>query len=503
MMKQLVLPLAAALAFSSFVTAQTMPVEQAGAGPATAPAGIPGVAERPAQETSAVSLVDKAKPSLVVVQFTYAGEMGRRDLAGTGVVVRADGLTIINGDLTPRQLPDEQMKDFKIILPGDDETEIDATFLGRDERYGIAYVKPAKAGASQTFVPLTFVERAVAVGETVHTVGLLPKVAGYGAYQMSARVAALLRGPTPQVLVDGAGLGIIGSPVLNAGGEAIGLVGSQPDRIFLTPTGPAATGGRTVMLNDPRNPYGPVEEPTRMFVPARDFLSAIEKAPSEPTQIRYPFLGVTQLTGLSKDVAEFYGLGNIVAVQIGDVIPDFSAAKAGLKRGMIITALNGQPLERGDLPEESPMIFTRQVSRLNVGDTVKLSVITQRGQPAGEVAVTLDERPAQANRAKRFTAEDLGFTLRDVVFDDTYGRKLPRDTQGAVVAFIRPQSAAQAAELGNGDFITQVNQTPVTGVDQFQVAYEEFRKARPREAVVLEALRGGNTQIIRIEPPRE
>lgn len=439
-----------------------------------------------AAQTKPSDLMEKAKPSLVVVQFTYAGELGRRDFAGMGTVVREDGLVMFSQDLTPRGLPDEQMTDFKLMLPGDPETEIDAEFLGRDERYGVSYVKP-KAD-DRKWTPITFVDVAADIGESVHAVGLLPKIAGYNVYFTTAPVAANLRGPVPQALVAGGGLSVIGSPVFNDKGEAIGFVNSQPER--------------TVLLNDPRAPYATVENPARLYTPARDFIPSLAAAPKAGEPIKIPFMGISQLTGLSKNVAEFYGLAGQVAIQVGDVIPGFSAERAGLKKGHIIISLEGKPLERGDLPEEAPQILTRRLSQKNVGDKVTLGVITEKGAEPKNVEITLDERPAQANKAARFYAEDLGFTTRDAVFEDTYVRKLPRDSKGVAVTFIRPQSAAQAAEMQLNDFVTQVNQTPVESVKQFEDTYKAFRKDRPNEPVVLEVLRQGNTQIIRIEPPR-
>lgn len=433
-------------------------------------------------------LLEGMKSSVVVVQFTYDGEMGKRDFAGMATIVRDDGLAIYSLDLAPRSLPDAQMTDFKIILPGDPENEIDAEFLGRDERYGICYIKP-KDSKSHVWKPVSFSDQPVGIGESIHSIGILPKLAGYHLYYCSAKVAAVLRGPVPQVLVDGSGLSVIGSPVFNDAGQAIGLVNSQPDR--------------TVLLNDPRNPFATVENPTRLFTPASDFLSSLQHPPEPGSPIRVAFAGLGSLTGLSKDVAEFYGLKGTVAIQVGDVVPGFAADQAGLKRGDIIIRLNGQPLEKGDLPEETPAIFNRKLSQMNVGQTVELEVISDRNSPPRTLRMTLGEKPAQANKADRFYAEDLGFTARDAVFEDRYVRKLPLDSKGVVVAFIRPQSAAQTAQLAPNDFIQLINQTPINDVKQFQEVYQTFRKEKPRDAVVLEVLRGGNTQIIRIEPPRE
>ena len=99
--------------------------------------------------------------------------------------------------------------------------------------------------------------------------------------------------------------------------------------------------------------------------------------------------------------------------------------------------------------------------------------------------------PKRPNTAKRWFAEDLGFSSREIVFTDTYARRLKPDAKGVVVALIRPQSAAQSGGLQMNDMITELNREPVTDVDAFRKAYEAFRKDKPKEAVVMVVLREG------------
>jgi serine protease Do len=218
--------------------------------------------------------------------------------------------------------------------------------------------------------------------------------------------------------------------------------------------------------------------------------------------LKLPWLGVAQMTGLKKEVADYFNLTGQAAVQVGDVIKGTPADQAGIKPGNIIVKMNGQPLERGDEPDEAAMILMKNVKRMKVGSKVTFSVVTEANKPPTDVTVTLAERPKQENQAKRFFAEDLGFTAREIVFDDTYRRKLPADQKGVVVALVKPAGAAMTGKLERGDLITKLNQTQVTDVDQFKKEYQEFRKAKPREAVVLEAIRNGNDEILRIEPPQ-
>jgi serine protease Do len=439
---------------------------------------------------AAQKLVKDVTPSLVAVQYTYAGELIRRDLVGAGLVVSDDGLIMTTISFMP-PFPDEQMKDFKIIIPGDDLKEIDAIFVGRDERTNVAFVKPKPDSKEKhTWVPVKFEDAPAKIGDEVLSIGMLGKTASYQAYFMRSLVSANLRGENHHVLVTPEGLSAIGSPVFNAQGKAIGWVPMQVSQ--------------TMFLNDP-NPQTQLQGvyfPPRMFLPTKEFSLSLSDPPVAGTPLQIPWLGVAQMTGVKKEVAEFMGLEGQVAIQIGDVIKGTPADKAGLKPGNIIVKMNGKPLERGDEPDEAAMILMKKMKQMKVGTEVTLSVISEANKPPKDIKVTLAERPKQENQAKRFYAEDLGFTAREIVFDDTYRRKLPADQKGVIIALVKPASAAQTGKLERQDLITKLNQTAVTDVDQFKKEYEKFRKEHPKEAVVLEAIRAGNDEIIRLEPPQ-
>jgi S1-C subfamily serine protease len=133
---------------------------------------------------------------------------------------------------------------------------------------------------------------------------------------------------------------------------------------------------------------------------------------------------------------------------------------------------------------------------------VTFSVLRNRGEPLKEIKVTLEEMPKRPSSAKRWFAEDLGFSAREMVFMDTYVRRLEPDAKGVIVALIRPQSAAHTGGLRDNDLISELNREPVTDLEQFQKAYQDFRKQNPREAVVMVVQRGPDTKVIRIEPPQ-
>jgi serine protease Do len=286
-------------------------------------------------------------------------------------------------------------------------------------------------------------------------------------------------------------------------GEVVGLVhdqnGATPllDSIGALSGAGGRRGGRRGSPADEAFPS--IVNPPKFFVPSREFLLSLSDPPTPDNPIKIPQLGISG-SGLKKAELEYYDLKGQTAVQISDVIPGFPADVGGLKQGDVIVKMNGQPLERGDDPDEAYYIMTRKVQQMKVGQTVNFTVV-RKGQPNAEITVALKERPLQANKAKRYFAEDLGFAVREIVFDDTYALRIPADTKGVLVALIKAQSAAYN-HLATGDLVTRLNAVTIESLDQFKTTYEAFRKDHPHEAVVMEVLRGPNTQIIRIEPPQ-
>lgn len=446
---------------------------------------VPSLTVAQVEQPVVQRIFEQARPSLVAVQYTWESEFGRHEFVGAGVVVSADGMVMAPIALFDYRIPDNQMKEFKLLVPtADDVDEVDAVFLGRDERTNLGFVR---AKEKRDWKPVEFTSAELTVGQPVVSVGLLPKAAGYRSYAAVGRVSAPLRGEIPQLLVSGE-LAAVGSPVFDVQGRAVGFVHWESDQ--------------PISLNDARgNPLAFVSRCPILFTPASDFLASV-KDPPTGQPLTLPWIGIVHANGLSKEVAEYVGLKDQTAIEIADVVPGGPADKAGLKAGMIIVKANGMPLQRGDEPRELPMILNRQILRMKVGQTIQLSVLVAKGQPEKQFKLTLEEMPTRANQAARYYAEDLGFVVRQAVFMDSYLRRLPADTGGVVVAAVRPQGPAQTAKLENNDLITEVNGQAVSDLAQFKQIYGDAHAAKPREAVVLVVLRDGRNQTIRIEPPQ-
>jgi S1-C subfamily serine protease len=448
------------------------------------PGAIPAHADDNNTVGTGASIYAKASPAFVAVQYVWEREDRRQELTVAGIAISPDTV-MVPVYAVPELIPDVQLKDFKIIVPkvDADHEELDATLLGRDDRYNVAYIK-LKDSSKKLPATLSFSDKPPKVGQTVYSVGMLPKSAGYRTFLERGMVSVLQRGELRSIEVSG-GLASGGGVVFDEAGDAIGIVQPTP---------------RTVFFEANQNGQ---REDARFFLPSSEFLPSLQNIPADGKYGPYPFSGIMGLKGISKDVAEAFGLTGKPALEVGDIVPNMAAAKAGLEKGMIVIAVDGKLLERGDEPEELGPILSRTILRTKKpGDKITYTVITTKGAAPKDIEITLGERPARPNTMPRFYAEDLGYTVRDATFYDRYGRKLPEDAKGVVVDFIKENSTAATARLKPRDMITQLNGTEVTDVANFKTAYESFRKEKPKDALVLQVLREGNTQIIRVEPPQ-
>jgi S1-C subfamily serine protease len=481
--------------YAALFTAAAMAIASAGALSPIAHAAEDGAAAR--------QLYDRVSPSLVAVKFTYVGETYRRDLTVPGIVVGDDGLVMIPMQAVNEAIPDEQLKDFKIIIPKMevDSEEVDAVFQGRDERCGMAFVKakPAETDKNKySWKPIKFESAPCHVGDPVSSIGMLDKSGGYHTIYSPSVVSANLRGPVKQVMVAGGGLASPNAPVFNSDGKAIGIT------IFMPPA--------VLWLDDEsrgqQERIGNEIATNRYFLPASEFLIGLESPPTPEHPVPIAWSGLTgnveqQLSGLSKDDAALFGLTNKTAVQINDILPGSPAEKAGLKKKDIIVKVDGNPIERGDEPNELPQILRQLLIRKKPGDVVTFSVITKKDEQPHDVKVTLEPEPKRSNIAQRYWNEEIGFGVREMVMLDRYYLKLKKsEKNGVLVTMLKEGGSAASAQLHPGDMITQVNGQPVTDLESFKTAYEDFRKAHEHDAIVLVVHRGGNDETIRIEPPQ-
>ena len=195
----------------------------------------------------------------------------------------------------------------------------------------------------------------------------------------------------------------------------------------------------------------------------------------EEGKVSRGWLGVT-LQALTPEIAESLGMEEASGVLVNDVAPDSPAARAGMRRADVVTAVGGRAMENGKA-------LAREIGTMEPGDEVVVTVVRD-GEPL-EVAVKLggwpdaggseavSEAPAPAPAA----GPRLGVYLEN------------RDGK-LVIASVRPDTPAAEARLRRGDVLISVDNAPVAASADVQEALRKAADAGREHALLLVERRG-------------
>ncbi len=104
-------------------------------------------------------------------------------------------------------------------------------------------------------------------------------------------------------------------------------------------------------------------------IPANLAHQIMQELISNPNhEVRWGSLGDIRWRAVSQDVAEYNGLGNSAGVMVWALSPTSSAARAGLRRGDLVVAVNDTTT-----PDEDAL--NRVIIKSHIGSTAKLHII--------------------------------------------------------------------------------------------------------------------------------
>ena len=364
-------------------------------------------------------LVRQQVPEFLRQQGLRGGEQTQRGL-GSGVIVSTDGYIITNNHVV------EGADELKVLL--NDERELTAKVIGTDPKTDVAVIKieavnlPAATLTDSAKLRVGDVVFAIGnplgVGQTVtmgivsatgRRVGILDEVAGYEDFIQTD--AAINQGNSGGALIDARGrlVGINSAIISNSQGN-IGI-------------------GFSIPIN---------------------LANSIMNSLIETGTVSRGYLGVAT-DALAPDLLESFGLkADAKGVIITDLNPpDGPAAKAGLKREDIITAINDKP------------ISSRDDLRLIIAQTLpgtKISVkFIRDGKPESR-EVTLgalpDDSPPVGELLPGISAAALTDDMRkELRIDDRI--------EGLLITEIAPSSPYRDS-FPQGAVIMQLNRVPVT-----------------------------------------
>ncbi len=183
----------------------------------------------------------------------------------------------------------------------------------------------------------------------------------------------------------------------------------------------------------------------------------------------------TKIQTVDAETARQFKLKVREGALVRSVLPNSPAEKAGLEPGDLILKLNDQPIN-------DPVSLQATVEQLSIGKSYPLLIsrngkqqtlnVTIAEMPKNLTAASGDDEP-QAPSGSKF--DKLGLEVRPLTKDlaKQFGLK---GTTGLVISGVEEGSPAQAAGLKSGDIIEKAGGQPVTTVEEYDKARDQFAK---------------------------
>ena len=385
---------------------------------------------------------------------------------GAGFIINPTGIIVTNNHVV------KDAKSVSVLLS--DGMSYPAKIIGTDPKTDLAVLK-INVGH-----PLPYVElgssKSVEPGEWVVAMG---NPFGLGGTVTAGIVSALGRnigdGPYDRFIQIDAPIneGNSGGPLFNQHGQVIGI-----NTAILTPSGGSVGIG---------------------FAIPSDMVKRVVTQLIDNGKVTRGYLGVAAQQ-ISLQMAQAMGLSTADPTTDGALIAavsaDSPAARAGLKPGDVITAVNGTKVTNpsdlaSDIADIDPGHDT-SITYLRNGKTQTLSVAVTTMPADPNAAFQQGNGPAAgANHAA------LGLTLAPLTADGRSQLNLPNSASGAVIVNVAPNSLADQAGLQPGDLLVGIGTQNVTSPGDAVTAIDAARKAGT-QALALRIVRQGQALFVGI-----
>jgi len=189
-------------------------------------------------------------------------------------------------------------------------------------------------------------------------------------------------------------------------------------------------------------------------------------------------------------IAGSMGLEEPRGALVAEVLNEGPAKTAGIKRGDVIAAYNGAPIEDS---RELPLM----VARTPLGHSATLRIIRDKKYLELPVTITASRETHLASVAKQPIkgSSPFGLTVKNLDAGLAHDMGLSQN-KGVVVSSVQPGSSADAAGVRARDIIVEVNRHGVGSVD----AYQRAIKLGGGKAVLLLIKRHNSTVFVPLEP---
>jgi len=251
-----------------------------------------------------------------------------------------------------------------------------------------------------------------------------------------------------------------GGPLVDVRGEVVGI-----NTFLISPSGAFAGMGFAI--------------PSHIVQPTVDALIKHGK-------IVHGYMGIG-ISDVTPENAKFFDAKTNEGAVVTQVEGASPAAKAGLKVGDVITAMNDQPVsDAGELQVE--------VGGKEPGTTIHLQVL--RDGKTVNLPVTVEAMDSRDRNGDGKTSSEngkprWGIGLADLTPEVRQQLQAPDDLHGALVERVQPGSSADDAGLQQGDVIVEVNRKAVQSAADVHQKLSSVPKGQ--DALVLVWSNGGST----------
>ncbi len=461
------------------------PAGSRSSGGAQASAIDPRVAELREETRAMVGTArDRVFPALVnieVVTLRYDGGKEAKDrTGGSGTIISPDGYVLTNAHVT-----DEGFRFFVILA---DKQRVPATLVGEDPWTDLAVLKLDTSRLKDSSKPLPFAafgdSASLLTGDYVLAMGspfALSRTVTLGIVSNVERVFTSSRdGDADEMLLNWeqrTGLfttwiqhdalinpGNSGGPLINLDGKIVGI---------------NTRGGAGMAFATPSNM-------------AKDVAQALITKGEVPRSSVGASFRHLENTGIQSGVL------------VDSVDADGPAARAGLKPGDVLTAIDDQPVTARFVEEIPPLLKT--LADRPVGSTIRLaytrpsSISTLNTGTPGVAELTTEK--LKRDRGEETALRVWGVTAQRITERAAQVRRLP-STTGVLVSSIRGGSPAATADpaLNWGDVITAIDGQPVATIADAIAQYNRIEEMKDKpEWVLVNFQREGKDFLTLVDP---
>ncbi len=410
---------------------------------------LPGAAGAAAPPTDAlqariIEISEQVTPSVVHIEAIAKRNDRRRQVTGSGFIVRSDGVILTNEHVV------EKTEKVTVLVPGQ-KRRYRARVVGTDKQTDIGVLRIEPEGA----LPAVEIgdSDALQVGQWVLAVGNpygLEGTVSFGIVSAKGRnleVEHLINDfIQTDAMID---RGSSGGPLVDLEGRVVGINSRGQGRGI----------GFTIPIKT-----------------ALEVLAQIENG-----GVERGWLGITAQP-LDRELADYFGMPDATGVLVNSVSDDSPADRAKLRVGDLLTHIDDVPVEAEK--DEDLRTFQRQVANLPPGTEVRLAVLRD-----GSSRTLKAKLGAQPKVVPEEAESDTGFHVQEIT-ELIYRAGRLATREGAYVSFVERGSPAAEAGLRRGDVVAAVETRRVDDLADFRKALDAVAG---RSRFLVKARRGDET----------